>query len=1142
MNDPLPVPATHFIEVYVLYGLAFMALAIAVFLQPSRDRSLPYAGKLWLLGLFGLFHGAKEWVDAWTMLYRSPETSASWFDASLLLVSFLWLFEFGRRLLLDPNSRVPARACAWKRRLGVGIYVPLGAGVVGLAGFAEDPIRGFEAGACYFFGLTGALSSGVMLWTHKDARDWAVSPAAGYYLRVAGAALIVYSLYAGFIVAGDPAFPVWLPTLETFYERGGVAVHVVRLICVFVLAAALLLIVREANAAARKREEAASAEAAELNASLARRVRESTASLEETNDRLRREIEERKRIEQELRHREATLKRAQTVGHIGSWDMDLRGNRLAWSAETYRIFDLPNGTPLTYQDFLERLAHPDDRTLVECAWRGTLKGIPYDIEHRIMVSGQVKWVRAKAEFEFDADGRAVAGIGIVQDITGRKQAEEEVRRTQDLLQLVVDSIPAYLSLVDTEQRFVLVNRAYEDWFQRSRDEIVGKPMADVLDAAMYPRVGPHVEAALAGETVHYELLAGNVQGFRRWWDIQYLPRFGPEGGVLGFFGLIFDITERKQSEARFHRAVQQLRASEQRQRELAALAQREQSRMGALLSAMSIGILFEDREHRIEYVNPAFLRMWEIEADFDPVGRYTREVMAHSAHRFAQPEAASRSVLRLADDGETGESFELDLHDGTILTQIAYPVADAEGHPIGRLWLYEDITRERQTAQQLLYLAERDPLTGLYNRHRFQEQLERLIAASLRNGVQFALIYFDLDEFKHINDTYGHKAGDTVLVRIAGEIGTLIRGTDMFARLGGDEFAILSTLLPSDDRHALPARIINAIASVPFCFRGTAQRITGSVGVALFPEHGDNAEDLVAQADTAMYQAKSQGKNAWAIYNPEREVSETMRRRLSWNRRIAEALEREAFELHFQGIYEVAGGALSHLEVLVRMHDPANPEALIMPGQFVPAAEKSGQITAIDRFVLSRTIQLLGRKPDIPPLAVNISGRTFDDPTLPQFIRSELARHGADPRRLMIELTETAAVSDIQDAQRFIEAIHRAGCRVCLDDFGSGFSTFGYMKYLGVEILKIDGLFIHDLPNNRDNQIFVKAMVDVARGLHKITVAEFVEDAATLAMVRDLGVSLAQGYYLDRPSADHPAVRGERSEAGAFTALGVRST
>ena len=230
----------------------------------------------------------------------------------------------------------------------------------------------------------------------------------------------------------------------------------------------------------------------------------------------------------------------------------------------------------------------------------------------------------------------------------------------------------------------------------------------------------------------------------------------------------------------------------------------------------------------------------------------------------------------------------------------------------------------------------------------------------------------------------------------------------------------------------------------------------------------------------------------------------------------------DLFLLHYQGIYETKQGKLTHAEVLVRMRDPLSPESLIMPGQFIPIAEKSGQIVDIDRWVVKCTIEQLSQHPSLPPLAINISGRTLDDLSLPQFIRSQLIERNVDPQRLILELTETAAVSDLQDAQRFIDAINQTGCSVCLDYYGSGFSTFAYLKYLAIGVLKLDGLFIRDLANNHENQIFVKAMVDIARGLGKTTVAEFVEDKPTLEMLRILGVDLAQGYYLGYPSAELP--------------------
>lgn len=602
----------------------------------------------------------------------------------------------------------------------------------------------------------------------------------------------------------------------------------------------------------------------------------------------------------------------------------------------------------------------------------------------------------------------------------------------------------------------------------------------------------------------------------------FLPswHFDGRGRSLRYSGTLLDVTKQQMT-------LQQLKATERAQREALTLARQEQGRMAALLSAMSIGILFEDRDGRVEYINPAFRRMWAVSENVDLLGEPTRRVLEHSTHRFARPDHASRHVLHVLDTHEISERFEVDLYDGRVLTQLSYPVSDSDGRLIGRLWIYEDVTHERQTAQQLVYLAEHDPLTGLHNRHRFQEQLEWMILSSRRNGTRFALLYFDLDDFKYINDTFGHRAGDNVLVRTAGEVASLIRQGEMFARLGGDEFAVLTELQEKDHPEPLAERICHAIAAIPFRFRGSNLRLTTSVGITIFPQHGDNAEDLVAHADTAMYQAKNAGKNSWAIYDASKDATEAMITRMNWVSRIAHALENNLLELHFQGVYQTIDRSLSHLEALVRMRDPAHPDELIMPGQFIPVAEKSGQILEIDRWVLRHSIALLAQHPQLNALSVNISGRSFDEPGLPQTIQQLLQEYDVAPQRLLIELTETAAVSEMQDAQRFIEALQHTGCIVCLDDFGTGFSTFAYLKYLGVEILKIDGMFIRDLPNNRDNQAFVKAMVDVGKGLNKITVAEFVEDRETFEMLQQLGIDLAQGYYLDRPDAEHPALHSE---------------
>jgi diguanylate cyclase (GGDEF)-like protein/PAS domain S-box-containing protein len=836
------------------------------------------------------------------------------------------------------------------------------------------------------------------------------------------------------------------------------------------------------------------------------------------------DISDRKAKELALQQNEEALLRAQALAKLGSWRLDLENDVLTWSKETFRIFGVEDDRPLTYEGFLMCVV-AEDRERVNRAWQAALQGESYDIEHRIDVRGQIKWLRERAELTRNRTGAPVEVLGTVEDISEHKRAEEEINQARHLLRTVIDATPDWIFVKDRQHRFLLVNQAFANSQGFKPDDMLGKPDTDFWpesvcygDPAHNIR-GLHADddMAFAGKRIHnpaYQVMLANGQ--LRWFDTVKLPlRNDNSGEITGIVGYAHDITQQR-------KVAEELRVSERHQRELRVLAEREQSRMGALLSAMSIGILFEDNQRCVEYVNPAFLRMWGIGEHENLLNKPTRAILECSSEWFAQLDHASKHVLNMPDTHETSERLELELNNGRTLTQLSYPVDDVEGRIIGRLWLYEDITLERQTAQQLLYLAERDPLTGLYNRHRFQEELNNLIAASLRSHQKFALLYFDLDDFKYINDTFGHRAGDTVLVRTAGEISSIVRHIEVFARLGGDEFAILSHLQPGDDLDILPARIVTSISSIPLHFRGTNIRLTTSVGVAVFPEHGETAEDLVAHADTAMYQAKNQGKNTWAIYDPQRDSSEAMMHRLTWYNRIAQALEQNLFEVHFQGVYETAHNALTHLEILVRMRDVDEPGHLIMPGQFIPIAEKNGQIVNIDRWVIRRSIELLSENPAMPPVAINISGRTFDDPSIPQYIRSLLGELQVDPVRLIIELTETAAVSDIQDAQRFIEAVHQAGCRVCLDDFGSGFSTFGYLKYLGVEILKIDGLFIRDLPNNRDNQIFVKAMVEVARGLGKLTVAEFVEDAATLSMVKSLGIDLAQGYYLGRPEAEIP--------------------
>ncbi|MDB5810275.1 MAG: hypothetical protein JWN94_2397 [Betaproteobacteria bacterium] len=692
--------------------------------------------------------------------------------------------------------------------------------------------------------------------------------------------------------------------------------------------------------------------------------------------------------------------------------------------------------------------------------------------------------------------------------------------------------------IGTEGRLVWINPRVQEMFGYTPDECLAMENfpAALVDPEDVVRTIRQIRQALRGNAGQdFEFRARRKDGTLLWGAADWRPIYGSDREYLGIRISIRDVSQRKEAEQQLAATVVELREAQAVQQDYLKRAQDEHARLSALLSAMEFGILFVNTDNRVVYTNPAFNRLWQISAAGQLLGQDPLAVLEKSASVLARPEDQMPHLFRLREGGEVPGAVEIQLADGRMITQQCYPVEGPNHDAVGHIWIFEDVTRERQTAAQLVYLAERDSLTGLYNRHRFNEEIGRMIADAQRSGTRLALLYFDLDEFKYINDTFGHRAGDAMLVRVAGDVASQVRRNEIFSRLGGDEFAILVPDATDNVLRVLAERIVRSISLIKFQFETQSLRLTTSLGIAVFPDHAGSVEELIAHADAAMYQAKDAGKNAWRTYRRDLDDSRAMVARLSWNDRIAHALEHNLLQLYFQGIFDTTDNSLVHYEVLIRMQDPHEPGEILLPGQFIPYAEKSGKILDIDRWVIKTSIEML-RNPHMPPLAINISGRSFDEPTLPEFIAGELKRCGVAPRRLLVELTETSAVSDLHDARRFIEALRKTGCRTCLDDFGTGFSSFAYLKHLQADAVKIDGLFIRDLPNDFDNQIFVKAIVAVARGMGKHTIAECVEDAATLVMLKNFGVDAVQGFHLERP---HPGPvypgSNEAANAGGVT-------
>lgn len=755
----------------------------------------------------------------------------------------------------------------------------------------------------------------------------------------------------------------------------------------------------------------------------------------------------------------------------------------------------------------------------------------------------VLWVTRQFRTLADASTRVAAGDYSAQIPL---QGEPELDRVADAFNRMSESVRGQVhQLQESEARFHAIADYTHDleiwlspegrllWINPSVERMLGYTAAECMEMQGFPlsivhpedadAAGPKLREALAGSASSgYLFRACRKDGSVFWASASWLPIFDKQGRGIGLRASIHNVDALKATEASLRQAVASLKLAESMQLHYLEESEQERARLVSLLSAMNLGILFVGPDGRVIYHNPAFNRMWAIDESSPLVGVPVDEVLLKSSSMLLRPDHFSKHLLSALGVREMPDSFEIQLADGRVFTELDFPVRDRAGGFIGHLWIYEDVTRERQTAEQLIYLAERDPLTGLFNRHRFQSELDRVVSEAERRDQRCAVIFFDLDEFKEINDNFGHRAGDALLTRVAGEVGTLVRRSEIFARLGGDEFAILLPNVQMNEAEVLAERVVRAVAQIPFHFEGRNLRVTASLGVAYLPEHAADADELVAKADIAMYQAKQAGKNTWRVFRADSEAGAGTMERLAWSDRISRALEHGLLRLHFQGIYRLADMKLAHCEALVRMVDEQNPEQLIMPGHFIPVAERTGRIIDIDRWVIAEAVRVLASEPQLPGIAVNISARSLGEPTLSQFIADTLQQHKVSPGRLNVELTETAAVADLHDAQRLIESLRETGCGVCLDDFGTGFSSFAYLKHLRADTLKIDGMFIRDLQADVDNQVFVRAMVSVARGLGKTVVAEYVENEKTLDMLRELDVQLVQGYFLDVPSESLP--------------------
>ena len=540
-------------------------------------------------------------------------------------------------------------------------------------------------------------------------------------------------------------------------------------------------------------------------------------------------------------------------------------------------------------------------------------------------------------------------------------------------------------------------------------------------------------------------------------------------------------------------------------------------RLDAILDATHDPVFTITPEGEIRYVNPAGLTLLEIQeskrgglrlGDFLP--EWARELIERTAIPTTLEEGSwsGESAFIGGDDVEIPVS----------LTAVSH--SDHNGGTELVTLIARDQSERKRFDDHLLFLADHDPLTSLYTRRRFVEELGREIARSHRAGAGGAVLLLDLDDLKYVNDSLGHTTGDRLLTGLANLLRKHVRANDMLARLDGDEFAILLTETRPSRVELVVERLLKAVRNHFVDAGDQPVGVTGSAGIAFFPEHGASAEELLSRADQALDRAKKRGRDQFVIFKPDEGWQAQVDSRLSGEKLIREALSRGRFVLHAQPILDLKTNHIVQFEILLRMLDEDN--VLMPPASFLGTAERFGLIRSIDRWVVKNAIRLMGRRKKAGHhirLSVNLSGKSLGDFELTTLIEQELLDNDVDPRLLTFEITETTAISDTERAKLFATALKQIVCRLALDDFGVGYSSFHKLKHLPVDYLKIDGSFIRDLPKNKVDQHLVRAMVEVARALHKRTVAEFVGSEETLKLVRDAGVDFGQGFHIGKPDA-----------------------
>ena len=542
-------------------------------------------------------------------------------------------------------------------------------------------------------------------------------------------------------------------------------------------------------------------------------------------------------------------------------------------------------------------------------------------------------------------------------------------------------------------------------------------------------------------------------------------------------------------------------------------------RATATLNSVNEAVITTDRHQHVDFMNPLAEKLtgWsQDEADGKHIDRIYRVLSNRQRAPLPDPADYQKHNLLRSEDlallNREGEPIPIE-------DSIAM-IHSRRGRHLGTAIVFRDVRERRRLTERLSYQASHDALTGLHNRYAFERRLQNAIDNATGQATRSTLLYLDLDQFKIVNDTCGHAAGDELLKQLAEQLQGKLRSADTLARLGGDEFGVLLVNCPTSIAQRIAEGLLKVVSDYQFSWDEHSFRLGVSIGITELNEHTPDRHQALREADLACFAAKRNGRHRQHTYSQSDASVQQQSGELHWMSRLTNALEDNRLVLHAQTILPLAERAQHpiHFEVLIRMLDEDGD--LVMPGAFIPVAERYGLMPRLDRWVIRHTLQTLSDS-DLPTsqllCSINLCGASLNDESLYDFIAEQIDQSGVAADSLCFELTETDAIANLLGARTFIERLRKRGCSFALDDFGSGHASYTYLKNLPVDYIKIDGGFIRDLLSEPLDQEIVQSLNRVAHVMGIRTIAEFVSDDEILAALREMQVDAAQGYAIGRP-------------------------